>query len=770
MKVSRLHVSVPVRRKLFCASIAYITGIYTALAVCLPGIVVYFSCALFLALSLYRLRHRKSAFLFVIAALFIFGNYRAGYELRLRDEPTSPGAFIEGTIWRIESDNRVCLKDVLIDGERTLNRPAAVTLMQEKDELGNPIGELPAFCVGQRICGTGRLFTQREKRNPGGIDWRIQSLCKGYDLSGYILPGWQAKGERAFSFEEIFRQARKGLSERIEDLFGEGAPLFCAMVIGDRSDMDNDLIEAMRLTGIVHILTISGMHMSLAAYALHELFCKLRLGRRLRFALQAVLLGCYAGLTGYAIGTVRAYLMAMIRACAAANGRRYDSLTALGAAALVMTLVRPVWALSASFQFSFTIVLGIQLVSGQVAEAADRIIRCPEMLRRVLRLASLTISAQFVAIPMQLMYYGYIPVFSMPMNLICGFFVPVLMLGGWSILGASLFFSRAAYLAAGVFAAVAGLLEEISLSAASVPWGIVRLPAPDGATLLVVLMLLFAVSVKVYIGKYRKHGCIMLLALASLLYAQRFNPQFRYVQLDVGQGDGAVLRKNRKAVLIDVGPEDERAVLQYLRHEGLYVDLVILSHPDEDHAGALETLLDSDVKFKRMAVPENTLEENDSWLVSNALMRAEEMGIEIEKYDKGDTIVSDAFSFSVLSPDERLRGSNERSLVLYTEVDGIRILTLGDLPDKCEMEQVPTCDVLKVAHHGSRYATSPRLIAQAKPKAAIISVGANSYGHPTDRVLEDLWDAGADVWRTDFSGCITVASDGTELNVTPYIH
>ena len=94
MKVSRLHVSVPVRRKLFCASIAYITGIYTALAVCLPGIVVYFSCALFLALSLYRLRHRKSAFLFVIAALFIFGNYRAGYELRLRDEPTSPGAFI----------------------------------------------------------------------------------------------------------------------------------------------------------------------------------------------------------------------------------------------------------------------------------------------------------------------------------------------------------------------------------------------------------------------------------------------------------------------------------------------------------------------------------------------------------------------------------------------------------------------------------------------------------------------------------------------------
>ena len=103
-----------------------------------------------------------------------------------------------------------------------------------------------------------------------------------------------------------------------------------------------------------------------------------------------------------------------------------------------------------------------------------------------------------------------------------------------------------------------------------------------------------------------------------------------------------------------------------------------------------------------------------------------------------------------------MEGDNERSLVLYTQSMGVRILTTGDLPTKSEMKSPPDCDILKVAHHGSKYATSDDFVRQTTPKIALISVGANNrYGHPTARVLEALDSVGAAVYRTDESGCIT---------------
>lgn len=758
----------PVRRKLLAVSMAYLAGIYAAELVCAPYGIAYWFCALFLCAGMVCLKHRRSALPFVMAAFLLLGHGRAGSELRLRDEPTQPGAWITGTVSRIVSDTRIYLSDVQIDGAVALNRPAVVTLMREKDDEGNPIGEAPSVFVGQRITGTGRLFEQQERRNPGDADERIQALIKGYELSGYLLPGWKAEGDKRLSVAEAFRQARIRLSRSIDALFGEHAPLFQAMLIGDKSDMEDELVQAMRLTGIVHILTISGMHMSLMALALHALLSKLHIGRRLRFAIQAAMLGLFVGLTGCAIGTIRAYIMALLREFAPLKGRRYEPLTALGCAALIMTLACPLWALSVSFQFSFLIVLGILLLSGQLRALAGDLTCCPAIVRRAVHMTALTASAQLAAVPMQLAYYGYIPMLAMPMNLVSGLLLPVLMLGGWGTLAVRLVCPGAAGAIAGILGSIAGMLEALSLSAAALPWGIVRLPAPGGLTLMLVFVLLFLVSRQIYIPKWRKAGCASLAVAVLLLYLLRFDPDFRYVQLDVGQGDGAVLRRNREAVLVDVGPEHEYAALRYLRREGLHVDLVILTHTDVDHAGALGSLLDSELSISRIALPVGALEDVGAQAVLDALNRANEIGVRTELYERGDTITSGSFAFSVLSPDDTLVGENERSLVLYTETDGMRILMLGDLPEKCEMEEVPRCDVLKVAHHGSRYATSHSLLEKALPEVAVISVGRNSYGHPSDRVLEDLMDVGAATYRTDQSGCVTVRRGDAGCKVTSY--
>ena len=365
---------------------------------------------------------------------------------------------------------------------------------------------------------------------------------------------------------------------------------------------------------------------------------------------------------------------------------------------------------------------------------------------------------------MQLLYYGYIPILAMPMNLLCGVCLPVMMLGGWTVVAASEVLPATVGAAASLLGCFSSMLGNVCAAAAKIPWGIVRLPVPYEGTIIIALAFLFLVSKQVYVRAKRRRMALVLLASLILLYLPRFDPALRYVQLDVGQGDSAIIRKNRQAILLDVGPENEYAALHYLRHEGLFVDAVILSHADEDHAGALQTLLDSEVTFDRIVMPVGALEDMSSQAVADAMTKAQEKAVSFEFYEKGDKVTAGGFAFSVLSPDADMKGSNERSLVLYADLEGMRLLTLGDLPQKCEMDKVPGCDILKVAHHGSRYATSRELLEQARPKIAIISVGRNSYGHPADRVILDLNDIGARIFRTDQNGCITIWLDNQELN------
>ncbi|MBR2943227.1 MAG: DNA internalization-related competence protein ComEC/Rec2, partial [Clostridia bacterium] len=652
------------------------------------------------------------------------------------------------------SENRVYIDDVQIEGHEPLRRAAVVTLMADEEEE-TEVPDTPAVYVGQRISGTGRLFTQEGVRNPGGIDWRISALADGYELSGYMLPGWTVSGDGVFSACEWLRHCREWISMRIEALFGRHAPFFQAVMIGDKGNLEKGLVQAMRLTGIAHLLTISGMHLTLMAIALKKLLRALRLGGGKAFAAETLLLGLYTCVTGCAAGTVRAYIMLLIRDLAKRTGRQYDALTALASAALMMTLYDPLWALSASFQFSYFVVLGIVLL-GKRAEQCLCIVMGRKARGSLAQMAAVSVSAQIAALPMQLALYGYIPLAALPMNMLCGIVMPVIMIGGWCALAAGLLFYPLGFGIAALTSLATEALGGLLMMASESGAGILRLPAPYLWSVLIAAALMICISPKVYIGKSRRMLCAALAIFLALCYMPRIPRGSMYVQLDVGQGDAAVLRKGKQAVVIDAGPEGDYEALRYLRHEGLHPELLVLSHLDEDHAGALGVLLDSEIRIGRIAMPANSIETADSKAVCSTLDAARAAGISIEYYQQGDVIAAEICDFTVLAPTEEATGSNERSLALYADLDGLGILTLGDLPAANEMEQVPACDVLKVAHHGSKYATSRKLIEQAAPSVAIISVGGNSYGHPSQRVVSDLDAVGASVFRTDLSGCVTV--------------
>ncbi len=748
----------PFRRRLMGVTLSYLAGVYLSMRFVLPVTYTMVLCALLLLVAALRLARRKGVLLCVCFVFLLLGNLRAGCELSLSDMPTASQVHIEGTVAAIEREHRVALLDVIVEGERALSRHAVVTLMPPEDETVL-IAETPK--VGQRVAGLGRLFAPDTPRNPGGVNWRYSALADGYELSGYLLDGWKAEGEARFSIRECFRQARMFLLDVIERLFGEHAALYQGIMMGDKRGLDEAIRQSLQLTGTAHILTVSGLHLGMIAAAVSALLGKTAMRRGSRFVYLGAFLAVFTGLTGGAAGTVRAMIMALMRELARIRGRQYEPLTALSAAALLMTLVHPVWALDASFQFSFFVVLGIILLSGGVAEMRSRraqtLSPVKSAFRALLSAVGVSLCAQVSALPMQLLFYGYVPLLSLPMNLLCGAMMPFLMLGGWLSLAIGLLAAPLGQLAACVASLPALVFEWISLYAASFSYAIVRFPAPHAVSVFLFALLMMLLSRRIRFGSRRRAAVYTLALLLMATYIPRFDPQAKYAQLDVGQGDASLFRKGRKAVIVDVGPADSYELLRYLRHEGLFVEAVVLSHLDQDHAGALGLLLESEIEVPAVIMPVGADAEKPAGPVEAALALMKDKGVARHEVKRGDVLSFGALDMLALAPDSLAEERNDDSLVLYAQLEGVSFLLTGDLPTSAEPDNLPQSDVLKVAHHGSRSSTSAALLGQVRPKLALISVGeGNWYKHPSKEVLSRLEKAGTAVHRTDEGGCITL--------------
>lgn len=747
----------PVRRRLMAVTCAYLAGVATAAGFALPVLLTGILCALLSVWAVVRVRRRRSALLCGALMMALLGNGLAGCRLRAADQPTQPGTMIQGTVTAIEQPYRVYLTQVTVGGDTSLTRDVLVTLMREE---GDPV---PEVAVGQTVSGTGRLFAPEQARNPGGIDRRIQALCDGYLLSGYLLPGWQAQGEGRFSLREAFRRLRVALLAQMERLFGERAPLFQGLLLGERRGMDPSLVAAMRLTGTAHLLTVSGLHLSIIAAALRALLR--RAPRGVRFTLLVSFFAAFSALTGGAPGTVRACIMASLRELALLRGWRYEPLTALCAAALATALCSPLLVFDASFQFSYLVVLGILLLLGNRGGR-----RVPRALRAVWKMAGISLCAQVSALPMQMRLYGFVPLLALPMNLLGGILMPALLIWGWACVFLNMACPSAGMACARGLLLLSGGFERISLRVSALDSAIVRLPAPYALSVLLFACLLALVSRRIRWGRLRPCAALAVAAVLACSYGLRLCPAARYVQLDVGQGDAALFRSGRRAVLVDVGPADSYDMLRYLRSEGLLVDAVVLSHLDQDHAGALKTLLDSEVKVPRVVLPRGALEGEISPAVLGAMEALAQQGVELLEAERGGRLSFAPVTAQVLSPTASLAGSNERSLLLYAEAQGVRFLLTGDLTAQAEPEAIPDCDVLKVAHHGSANATSEAFLAAAQPEVAVISVGAgNRYGHPHARVIQALDSIGCRVLRTDESGCVTLWLRGGEVRASCFL-
>ena len=563
---------------------------------------------------------------------------------------------------------------------------------------------------------------------------------------------------------------RAALHATADQLDGDAAGLLPGLVVGDTGGIAEQLDTDAKVTGISHLLAVSGSHFAiLCGFVIIVLR---RFGPRMAAAGAAATLVGLVVLVGPEPSVLRAAVMGAVGVLALVSGRTRTSLPALAAAVIGLLLVDPELAVSAGFALSVLATGGLVLLAPLWSKSWQRRGLPPGWAD----LLAIPLAAQLVTMPVIVLISGSVSIVGVLANLLVAPVVaPALVLGMLSALAGPWWPGGAAvlaHLAAPLLTWVATVAHTLARwPQATVPW-----PAtPTGATLLVAVTVAVAVLVR--------RRWFRLVAVAGLTGAtvvlipgRAIAPGWPVdgwllVACEVGQGDALVLSTGEPgtAIVVDVGPEPA-LIDGCLDRLGVgSIALLVLTHLHADHVDGLSGALDGRSAGTIVVGPNR--EPAAAWRDVTAL--AADRGIPVSEYRPGDTATVGDTRVTVLGPEKAFTGTdsdpNNDSVVLMADVSGTRILLTGDIEIEAQQALLNAgvdlgADVLKAPHHGSSKLLE-RFVDRASPEVAVIGVGAdNDYGHPSPKALSLLEREGVrTVLRTDTEGDVAVGRQDGQL-------
>jgi competence protein ComEC len=626
-----------------------------------------------------------------------------------------------------------------------------------------------------------------------------------------LLP---AEGTLLASLERLRRTAAAGLDRAIP---APEAGLAAGVLIGLRDRVDRDLAADFTIAGASHVVAISGWNIAIVASTLAALAGGLR--RRRRAILTAVAILAYVAFVGPSPSVVRAGVMAGVALLARELGRPGTAAAALGWAVTALLLLDPAWVDDAGFRLSVLATAGI-LAWGSSLTARLSGPQPGRPRRWLAEILGVSLAAQAATTPVVLLEFGRLSLVAPTVNLIVVPLVPPAMATGTVALVAGVLVglgmpqvvaTLVGLPAWGLYAAMVGTVR----AGASLPLASVELGAPwdvVGAALSACLIGAMArwgsgavAAIRQVVAgssrrRARAHGApvrrerasrhsrgarVASIALAvatvalAVALAHHRDGLVRVVVLDVGQGDGILVEGARGGrLLVDGGPEPGRLLIaldERLPPWDRRIDILVLTHPHEDHVAGLAALL-SRYRIGRVYEP-GMVGPGPGYRAWAGTLAAG--GPPRGRLSTGDELRLDGIRFRVLWPDanrvpERPADGgtaiNNVSIVLFGEVGEHRFLLAGDIEEGIDPELIrrglPRVDLLKVAHHGSRTSSTPAFLAAVQPRVAVVSAGAgNPYGHPAPSTIDRLHSAAGETYRTDTDGTVEVAFDGPTLRV-----
>ncbi len=628
------------------------------------------------------------------------------------------------------------------------------------------------FESGDWIAGIGYGSPFLQATNPGGYDERKERIGNGVFL--YVKGVTVEEAERRkISFPRLLTKSREYFSGIYDSLFDEReASLAKAMVLGEKATLDTDVKALYQRNGIAHLIAISGLHIAMIGGVLYRFLRKCSGSYPVSAGTGILFILAYGIMTGLSGSTLRAIIMLILSVTADVYGRKYDSITAIAVALLLMLFYNPYQITQVGFLLSFGAVIGIAVVNPLWKQIFEKL---PGWLEGLM----ISISVQLTLLPVLLYYFYEVPVYGVILNVIV---VP--------LMSALLFFLLACGLIGGVlwkgalpFAKVAEgifyLYEKLCVMSERLPFHTVCTGRPQ----LCWIVGYYSMLTLLVLGIYNRKKIVSALSMLGflLLFCIVWIPgPLRICIFDVGQGDGIYIRTpNGVNLLVDGGSTTKQKVGTYVLKNGMKyyggatIDYIFLTHSDKDHySGIAELLEDDSVVVRNIVFPD--IEHPDEEY-RELERQARSKGCRLYYMHKGDRIEVDGVRFACLNPERRVYADkNQGSMVLTVTKGEFDLLLTGDMDATVEAEIqdeiTAQIEVLKVPHHGSKSASSEHFLEQVKPAVACISVGEkNRYGHPADEVMSRLEQNCEKIYLTKDCGAITIETDGEKYSITPFL-
>lgn len=526
------------------------------------------------------------------------------------------------------------------------------------------------------------------------------------------------------------------------------ADIICAVTVGDKNNLSDDVKERYRVIGISHVLAISGLHLSIIGMGLFKLF-----RRRFGYFISGVAGIFVVLLFGVCIGDSasiqRATFMFVMHIIALILGRTYDMISATSLAALLLLFECPYVMYNAGFILSFGAIIAICIITN--------IIEKPNVL-------VITGGIQCITLPLTMQLFYEIPLYGLLVNLVVIPTVGVLVISGLLSGIVGIFSLKTGAFMSGIGKLILWFYERIYDVVERLPYNNIVTGRPKLWLMFVFYIAIFVVMLIMY---YRKRQFYMVFTIPIVILFLFFNKDrtFYISAIDVGQGDCILIHNEDCSVyMIDAGSSDVKELYEYkikstLKAKGIdRIDGFIITHVDFDHISAVKDMIEEGMICNLYLPWLNNKSEEYLEVVS----LAGEYGVEVKYLYAGMKLADGEMKLKCLYPfeDSTSEDINELSTVIKLEYGGMSVLCMGDLGEMGERTLVARyskeeldCDILKVGHHGSKNSSSMGFLEMVTPHIAVISCSEdNSYGHPHTETLERLREVGSKILITKDCG------------------
>lgn len=575
--------------------------------------------------------------------------------------------------------------------------------------------------------------------------------------------------------------ARRWAAECFDDIPGVGSALLRALLLGDRSHLDEGgLYDAMKTVGLAHMVAVSGSHLAVVGAFVSALFVRAGVPRRACVIALCLFYAAYSVFTGLSAPVIRSAVMAGVAISCVFASRRSSPLAALSVCVCVLIALDPANALSLSFFLSAASTFGVVVFAGLFSSWFRRAMG--GRADAVSEAFGMTMAANLPIFPVTASVFSRVPLISPVANLLAAPAFSLLLLGGLFALAVAAVAPGVGMVALHALCACSGLFCDIAMALSHVPFAAVPCSIGVIEVSLATVVVVGAIWIAWPDFSARAARLAACAATALLIVFSLAVPRLtadEIVMLDVGQGDAILIRSQGAALLVDTGNQDSRLSAALARHGVTALDGVAITHHDDDHCASL-SVLDALVARGGVILAEPTLScecDGCAELITDAKRVAGVRGI--SGIAQGEAIKVGRFTCRAVWPaafsDE---GGNADSLCLLVEYDaqsdGVpdsRALLTGDaeadqLDAVVDAGLVGHVDVFKAGHHGSKNGVSAEAYERLSPEIALISVGEdNRYGHPSQETLDALNDVGAHVFRTDYMGDVTCRFSEQEIEV-----